>query len=54
MGIVNHEFKTEAEAKAFKQGVEYVNDSCVEVVEIKHVDSEGDYPWVVACNDQDL
>lgn len=51
MGIVNHEFKTEPEAKAFKQGVEYVNDSCVEVIEIKHVVSEEENPWVVVCND---
>lgn len=34
-------FNTEAEAKAFRDGIEYVNDSAVEVVEILERATEG-------------
>jgi hypothetical protein len=50
MAIMRKEFKTEAEAKAFVEGVEYVNDSaitaravgCVVVMEDDDQDEDGD------------
>lgn len=45
------EFCSEAEAKAFVQGVEYVNDSAVEVKGIKQRKKTGH--WIVTVADSD-
>ena len=42
-------FETEAEADAFKQGVEWVNDSAICVERIQHRSGS----WVVEMTDED-
>ena len=43
-------FKTQAEAIAFKRGVEYVNDSALEA----HEPVERNGEWVVEVEDEDV
>lgn len=43
------EFKTEAEAEAFRDGVEYVNDSAIEFCGIHF----GGMMWVASFRDED-
>ena len=42
-------FRTEAEAEAFRQGIEYVNDSSLQVIEIV----EDRHGWHVSIRDED-
>jgi hypothetical protein len=49
MAKVRKSFATCAEAEAFKEGVEYVNDSYCEVLGIE----EGDGGFVVVLDDRD-
>lgn len=45
---VRHRFRTTTEANAFVEGVEWVNDGAVEVIDIE----VGDFA-VVVCEDED-
>lgn len=54
MAIVNHSFKTKSEAEAFKQGIEYVNDSAVKVIDIRRDKDAGERPWIAVCEDEDM
>jgi hypothetical protein len=47
---IRHLFDTEAEAKAFEIGVEYVNDSAISVDEVYNL---SDGSWVVVVSDED-
>lgn len=49
MGQAQFRFPTEAEAIAFKRGVEYVNDSALEAYE--PVERNGE--WVIEVDDED-
>lgn len=46
-------FQTEPEAVAFVDGVEYVNDSAIEVIEITKTNTDKKYPWLVTVEDYD-
>lgn len=48
---IEFEFKTKAEAKAFVDGVAYVNDSAIEVQAPKKCKGRG--TWVVVVSDWD-
>jgi hypothetical protein len=50
MAITRHLFPTEAEARAFGQGVEYANDSALSVAGTVEVPGEG---WSLVCWDDD-
>lgn len=45
------EFATEAAAKGFIEGIKYVNDSSIEIIDIRRVLSEG--TWWVEIEDGD-
>jgi hypothetical protein len=53
MGTVEHAFMTEAEAIAFKYGVEYVNDDSAEVRGIDERTIQGQKVFVVVVDDAD-
>lgn len=46
-------FATEAQARAFVEGVEFVNDSALEVIDVEHRPQNAT-PWVVVMEDEDF
>lgn len=46
-------FATEMQAIAFREGVEYVNDSAVQVLSIKRKRSKWTEQWFVTVQDKD-
>lgn len=52
MALVRHLFTTEAEAEAFRVGVEYVNDDAIEVVDIARTVVPPD-AWAAVIDDSD-
>ena len=50
MAIIKHKFETEAAAYAFSDGIEYVNDSSITVLDVSLIPGEG---WVVKFKDED-
>ena len=44
---------TEAEANAFRDGVEHANDSALSVIEIVHDPTHATDPWIVLMLDAD-
>lgn len=53
MAIISRYFPTKQEAKAFVEGVEYVNDSSIESIEIKPRKTWGDTGFDVLIDDRD-
>lgn len=51
MGTREISYPTELEAKAFKDGVEFVNDSAINVLGIE---SRKDQGWIVVIDDEDF
>ena len=53
MARITRFFKTQGEARAFADGIEYVNDSSVSVSDVSETDTPGQYQWKVVLDDSD-